>query len=194
MNINEQEALFRKIECVMSELQRQSWRAIMPCEVLMCLVLDVPEKQIQSDMDRLVRLGRLVKVGRGKSRGYRLATRAQQLTFQKKYRMRPGDQINTTEYTEMVYAEIEVAMRKAHRDHWKTVFPIEIQRRLPFDRAEGSLRRDMLSMVSAGRLIRIGGPDARQGYRLPSRMEKLAYTLNRGMWPHKAEYVMSWAN
>jgi len=98
-----------------------------------------------------------------------------------------------SEYTELVYAEIEAAMIKAQRDLRRGVLPRDVQARLPYNRAEGSLRRDMLAMYEAGWLVRVGGYGARRGYRLPSRMEKLAFALNRGMWPYGTERV-SWAN
>jgi len=82
---------------------------------------------------------------------------------------------------------IEVAMRRAERDLRRPVLPREVQPRLPIDRAEGSLRRDMYAMYQSGRLVRVGGEGARQGYRLPSKIERLAYHLNGGMWPHGTE-------
>ena len=98
-----------------------------------------------------------------------------------------------SDYTELVYKEIETAMIKAQRDLRRGVLPRDVQARLPYNRAEGSLRRDMGQMWAAGRLVRIGGYGARQGYRLPSRMEKLAFTINMGMFPHGSEYVKAWA-
>lgn len=194
MSINPLEAHYRKIEAAMVETQRKSWRGISPGEVLACLGINVPEKQIRADMDQLVGLGRLVKVGHGAARGYRLATRSQRAAHMTKFGMRPRGEISVSEYTELVYEAIEKAVGKAYRDLGKGVLSRDIQARLPYDRAEGSLRRDMLQMYAAGRLVRVAGHGARQGYRLPSRMEKLAYTLNRGMWPHGTEFVMSWAN
>jgi hypothetical protein len=99
-----------------------------------------------------------------------------------------------SEYTELVYQEIESAMTKAQRDLRRGVLPRDVQARLPYNRAEGSLRRDMLAMYQAGRLVRVGGYGARQGYRLPSRMERMCFSLNRGMWPHGTEFVVAWAN
>jgi hypothetical protein len=86
-----------------------------------------------------------------------------------------------------VHDWIEMKMYEAQRDLRRAVFPWEIQARLPFDRAEGTLRRDMAIMADTGRLVRMAGDDGRQGYRLPSRMERLAYQSNMGMWPHNAE-------
>ncbi len=203
---NPLEAHYRQIEAAMVETQRKSWRGISPNEVLACLAIHVPEKQIRGDMDELVGMGRLVKVGRGAGRGYRLATRAQREAHLAKYGMRPRGEISVSWYTDLVYEEIEKAVAKACRDLGRGVFPRDVQPRLPYGaskrpdgtyeggRAEGSLRRDMLAMWAAGRLVRVGGQGARRGYRLPSRMEKLAYTLNRGMWPHGTEFVVSWAN
>lgn len=193
MLINEQEALYRQIEQAMVQAQRESWRGILPCEVLARLDVELTEKQVRSEMDALCKLGRLVKVGRGAAKGYRLATGSQRAGFAEKYGMRPRGEISVSEYTELVYEAIETAVQKAYRDLRRGVLPRDIQGRLPYDRAEGSLRRDMLQMYVAGRLVRVSGHGARQGYRLPSRMERLAYTLNRGMWPHGTEFVGSWA-
>lgn len=104
-----------------------------------------------------------------------------------------GMSTKISEYTEGVWEDIETAVRKAQRDLRRGVFPRDVQPRLPFEyRAEGSLRRDMLAMYEAGWLVRIGGYGARRGYRLPSRMERLAYSLNRGMFPYRTEYVQVW--
>lgn len=185
----------QQIEQVMIDAQRTSWRGIMPDDVLKRLDdATLTEKAVRAEMDALVKMGRLVKVGKGAARGYRLATASQRAKFEDRYRMRPMRQSNVSWYSGMVYDEIESAVRNARRDLRRGIFPADVQPRLPFEyRAEGSLRRDMLAMVTAGRLIRIGGPDARQGYRLPTRLEKLAFALNGGMWPHGAEYVVSWA-
>lgn len=83
----------------------------------------------------------------------------------------------------MVWAEIERAVRTAQRDLRRGVLPRDVQARLPYARAEGSLRRDMLMMYDHGRLIRVGGYGARQGYRMPTRMERLAFAVNRATWP-----------
>ncbi len=194
MNRSVLESHYRNIEGVMAQLQRSSWRAIMPGDVLPCLPLAMPEKQLRQDMDQMVGMGRLVKVGHGAARGYRIATRSQRQAHLAKYGLRPRGEINTSDYTELVYEAIENAVAKAYRDLRRGVLPRDIQGRLPYDRAEGSLRRDMLQMYAAGRIVRVGGQGARQGYRPPTLMEKLAYTLNRGMWPHGTEYVMSLAN
>jgi len=88
-----------------------------------------------------------------------------------------------SEYMGMVYAEISKAVGTAERDLRRGVLPRDVQSRLPYSRAEGSLRRDMLAMANAGLLVRVGGAGARQGYRLPTRIEALAWHINRGMWP-----------
>lgn len=93
-----------------------------------------------------------------------------------------------SEHTLMVWAEIERVVAATQRDLRRGVLPRDVQARLPYNRAEGSLRRDMLMMYRMGKLIRLGGYGARQGYRLPTRMERLAYTLNQG-WPVGCERV-----
>lgn len=203
MIINEQEALYRQIEQAMVQAQRESWRGILPCEVQALLDVELTEKQVRTEMDALCKVGRLVKVGSGAAKGYRLATGSQRVAFAEKYGMRPRGEIKVSWYTELVYEEIEKAVTTACRDLRRGVFPRDVQPRLPYGaskrpdgtyeggRAEGSLRRDMFAMWQAGRLVRVSGRGARQGYRLPSRMEKLAFALNRGMWPYGTERV-SW--
>lgn len=93
----------------------------------------------------------------------------------------------------LVYDHIEHVVKVAQRDLGRAVFPWEVQGRLLVSRAEGSLRRDMYKMYQAGRLVRVGGDGARRGYRLPSRMERLAWVVNAGLWPLGAERVMLWA-
>lgn len=97
--------------------------------------------------------------------------------------------MNLSEHTEMVWEEIERAVRSAQRDLKRGVLPRDVQARLPYGRAEGSLRRDMLMMYDHGRLIRVGGHGARQGYRLPTRMERLAFAVNGMLWPVGCEYL-----
>jgi hypothetical protein len=48
-------------------------------------------------------------------------------------------------------------------------------------------------MYQSGRLVRVGGEGARQGYRLPTKIERLSYQLNGGRWPHGTERV-AWVN
>lgn len=88
-----------------------------------------------------------------------------------------------------VYDEIERTMVRAQRDAGGPVLPWMVQARLDFYRAEGSLRRDMYDMYKSGRLIRVGGEGARQGYRLPTAVERLCWHLNMGMWPHGVERI-----
>jgi hypothetical protein len=53
------------------------------------------------------------------------------------------------------------------------VFAWEVQARLDVARCEQTLRRDMLRLVEAGRLERIGGAGSRRGYRV-ARWERSA--------------------
>ena len=94
-----------------------------------------------------------------------------------------------TEYTLFVWIDIESAVKQAQRGLRRGVFPMDVQARLPYARAEGSLRRDMLAMYQAGRLVRIGGHGARRGYRLPGPVEREAWRCNGGRWPWGAELV-----
>lgn len=98
-----------------------------------------------------------------------------------------------TEHMDAMYKTIELAVKAAHKDGWESVMPYEVQRRLPFDRAEGSLRRDMLAMYRCGRLVRVGGEGARQGYRQPTMMERLSFKVNGGVWPLGCERIVTWA-
>lgn len=194
MKISEQEAINQQIEAAMVQAQRRSWRGVLPREIVELLPVDRAEKLVQQDLDLLCKMGRVVRVSGGASKGYRLATSAQRAAFALKWGMRPRGEIRVSEYTEEVYEWIEEAVAKVVRDLQRGALPRDIQPRLPVDRAEGSLRRDCLAMYAAGRLVRVAGHGARRGYRLPSRMEKLAFALNRGMWPHGTEFVTSWAN
>lgn len=192
MKINNPEMLYQQIEAAMAEAQRTSWRGIQPVE-LMVRLPGLTDKQVQVEMDALCKLGRLVKVGHGAARGYRLATRSQREAFAAKFGLVPRGDIDVSDYTEIVYQDIEKAVAKAYRNLKRGVFPKDIEPWLPIDRAEGSLRRDCFAMYQVGRLVRVGGHGARQGYRLPTRMERLCFSLNRGMWPHGTEFVLSWA-
>lgn len=98
-----------------------------------------------------------------------------------------------SEYTALVWAEIEKALRLAQRDLRRGVLPRDVQARLPYSRAEGSLRRDMLAMYQAGRLVRVGGAGARRGYRMPTRAEMIAWQCNAGCWPVGSETLALWA-
>lgn len=97
--------------------------------------------------------------------------------------------MSATEYTELVFGEIEKAVERLQRDLRRGVLPREVMMRLPYSRAEGSLRRDMLAMYQQGWLVRVGGNGARRGYRLPTRLERMAWQVNRGIWPVGAERV-----
>lgn len=88
-----------------------------------------------------------------------------------------------SEYTELVWCEIERAVREARRDLRRGVLPKDVQPRLPYGRAEGSLRRDMLHMYQSGRLVRLGGEGARRGYRMPTHAERWAFAFNQRRWP-----------
>jgi hypothetical protein len=92
-----------------------------------------------------------------------------------------------------VYRHIEKVVRTAQRDLRRGVLPREVQIRLPYNRAEGSLRRDMYTMYTLGRLVRVGGEGARQGYRIPTTIERLSFQLNGGYWPVGSDRVMLWA-
>jgi hypothetical protein len=94
----------------------------------------------------------------------------------------------------LVYEHIEIKVRRVQRNLRRGVLPRDVQPVLNFYRAEGSLRRDMYDMYLQGRLVRVEGEGARQGYRLPTPMEKLAWDLNGGLWPRGTERLMLWAN
>lgn len=94
-----------------------------------------------------------------------------------------------SDYMILVYEEIAAAVTRAQRDLRRGVLPRDVQGRLPYARAEGSLRRDMLTMYEAGLLVRVGGHGARRGYRQPSALERLAWRINAGKWPAGAEQV-----
>jgi len=93
-----------------------------------------------------------------------------------------------SQHTELVYEEIEKAMAVAQRELKRGVLPKDVQARLPYRRAEGSVRRDMGDMARIGRLVRLGGTGARQGYRLPTRMERICWGFMQ-MFPVGTEKV-----
>lgn len=95
----------------------------------------------------------------------------------------------TVKSNSIVYQWIEFRLGQAQRNLRRPAYPRDIQPLLPWDRAEGSLRRDMYSMYQEGRLVRVGGEGARQGYRLPTALERLAFMLH-GQWPPFSETVM----
>jgi hypothetical protein len=101
--------------------------------------------------------------------------------------------MNMTDYMDFVYGQIEAAVIQAQKELRRGVLPRDVQPRLPYNRAEGSLRRDMLAMYKYGRLVRVGGAGARRGYRLPTRMERLSFTINAGIFPLGTERIVLWA-
>lgn len=76
---------------------------------------------------------------------------------------------HVSDYTLMIFEEIARAMAQAERDLGRAVYPREVMVRLPYRRAEGTVRRDMALMWELGLLERIGGSGARRGYRLSVR-------------------------
>lgn len=80
-----------------------------------------------------------------------------------------GEQIwGISEHTGMVYDEIVGIVRRAQRDLGRGVLPRDVVARLPYSRAEGTVRRDMAAMWRMGLLARVGGDGARRGYRVVS--------------------------
>lgn len=75
----------------------------------------------------------------------------------------------------MLDAEILHTVRKLERDYQRGVLPWMVQARLDFYRAEATLREDMRRLAASGLLVRVGGAEARQGYRA---------ALRRGDCPH----------
>lgn len=64
-----------------------------------------------------------------------------------------------------VVAEMIVTIvKRLQRDYGRGVLPRMVQPWLEFYRAEGTLRRDMMTLASAGKLRRVGGKKSRQGY------------------------------
>lgn len=70
----------------------------------------------------------------------------------------------------MVEADIVRIVRQVQRGSRgeRGVFPRMVQPRLDYYRAEQTLRRDMMRLVDQGVLIRVGGRNARRGYKVPS--------------------------
>lgn len=74
-----------------------------------------------------------------------------------------------TEYQWMVCEQVLAAVRQAHRDLQRSVRAADVQPRLPYDRSESSIRRDLRRLWEAGMVERVGGSAMRrQGYRLAS--------------------------
>jgi hypothetical protein len=77
-----------------------------------------------------------------------------------------------TYYMDGIYLEIENAVKRLQRNLRRGVLPKHVQPYLPYDRAEGSIRRDMGQMWVEGKLVRVGGTGARQGYRCATDAER----------------------
>jgi hypothetical protein len=80
-----------------------------------------------------------------------------------------------TYYMDGIYDEIEQVVKRLQRNLRRGVLPKHVQPHLPYDRAEGSIRRDMGEMWEAGRLVRAGGQGTRRGYRCPSEDEAKSF-------------------
>lgn len=91
-----------------------------------------------------------------------------------------------TEYMDFLYIQVEHVVKKAQRNLQRGVLPKDVLPMLPYARAEGSVRRDMLEMNRQGRLVRIGGDGARQGYRVPTLVERVCFEVTR-CWPYGCE-------
>ena len=96
----------------------------------------------------------------------------------------------STDYMSMIYEQIETTVARTQRDLRRGVLPRDVQARLPYSRAEGSLRRDMLQMYDSGMLVRVGGRGARRGYRVPTLAERVSYSCNGGRWPPGTEQLI----
>jgi hypothetical protein len=81
-----------------------------------------------------------------------------------------------TFYMDGIYDEIDGVVKRLQRNLRRGVLPKHVQPHLPYDRAEGSIRRDMGQMWIDGRLVRVGGTGARQGYRCPTDVERSAWS------------------
>lgn len=62
-----------------------------------------------------------------------------------------------TEYQQMVCEQVLAALRQAHRDLQRAVRAADVQPRLPYDRSESSIRRDLRRLWEAGKVERVGG-------------------------------------
>jgi hypothetical protein len=80
-----------------------------------------------------------------------------------------------TYYMDGIYEDIEGAVKRLQRNLRRGVLPKHVQPYLPYDRAEGSIRRDMGQMWTEGRLVRVGGQGTRRGYRCASTDERSAW-------------------
>lgn len=91
-----------------------------------------------------------------------------------------------SDYTMSIFSQISEVVRTSQRDLRRGVLPKHVQARLPYPRAEGSVRRDMGNMRDAGLLVRLGSETSRQGYRLPTAIERLSFQI-LGTFPYGAE-------
>lgn len=73
------------------------------------------------------------------------------------------DRIDRTQ----LYGDILTLVRRLQRNVApdQGVFPFQVSAHLEYYRADGTLRRDMMEMAEIGLLERIGGENARKGYR-----------------------------
>lgn len=78
--------------------------------------------------------------------------------------------------------------KQAQRDLRRGVLPKHVQARLPFYVSEQALRKYMVRLWQRGELMRIGGTDARRGYRTPTLVERVAFHCT-GMYPYGAGLV-----
>ncbi len=95
-----------------------------------------------------------------------------------------------TEHLLMVYETIETIVKKNQRHLMRGIQPKDVVSRLPYRRAEGSVRRDMLDMCRNGLLVRVGGGAARQGYRVPTLVERVCFDVTK-CWPYGCERALS---
>lgn len=74
------------------------------------------------------------------------------------------------------------AVRQLQRYLGGGVLPRHVQAWLPLSASEWCIRRYMIRLAKTGKLVRVGGWGARQGYRLPTAVERIAFQLT-GRWP-----------
>jgi hypothetical protein len=80
-----------------------------------------------------------------------------------------------TYYMDGIYDDIEGVVKRLQRNLMRGVLPKHVQPYLPYDRAEGSIRRDMGQMWVDGRLVRVGGQGTRRGYRCATSDERTGF-------------------
>lgn len=78
-------------------------------------------------------------------------------------------------------------LRQCQRDYGRGVLPREVQARLGVSISEFSVRRYMLRLWRRGELVRVGGARCRQGYRLPTVIERVGFRVTGGVWPWGTE-------